>query len=115
LPTTQVFASDDLPDRFSTFDADKLLLQAAVEVGQAVGIETELGEHRGVKVLDVEPVLDRGAAQLVGLTHARAPLDATRSRCHQRAHEAKYPPGLGRCGDIVLLPGAAMDRSRANL
>ncbi len=37
-------------------------MQAAVEVGQAVGIEAELGEHRGVKVLDVEPVLDRGAS-----------------------------------------------------
>ena len=34
--------SDDLADRLGPFDADQLLVQAAVEVGQAVGVEPEL-------------------------------------------------------------------------
>ena len=36
--------SDDLPDRLGPFDADELLIQAAVEVGQAVGVDAELIE-----------------------------------------------------------------------
>ena len=58
-PGSHISASDDLPDRLGPFDADELLVQPAVEVGEAVGVQAKLGEDRGVEVLDVEPVLDR--------------------------------------------------------
>ena len=49
MRSVRIPTSDNLPDRLGPFDADELLVQAAVEVGQAVGIEAELGEHRGTE------------------------------------------------------------------
>lgn len=41
-------SGDDLPDWLCAFNADELLIQAAVEVGEAFGIDAELGEDGGV-------------------------------------------------------------------
>src|SRR5690606_24096790 len=48
------FGSDDLADRLGPLDADELLVEPAVEVGEPLRVEAELGEDRGVQVLDVE-------------------------------------------------------------
>ena len=104
---------DNLPDRLGAFDVYKLLVQAAVEVGQAVGIEAELGEHRAVQVLDVEPVLDRGAAQLVGLAHACAALDAAAGQPHGEAVSVVVAAGaLGILGSWLAAELAAPDDQR---
>ena len=75
--------SNDLPDRVGALDADELLVEAAVEVGQLVRVEAHLLQHGRVQVLDVEPVLDRVVAQLVGRPDAQAALDAAAGRPHR--------------------------------
>ena len=68
------------------FDADELLVQPAVEVGEPVGVEAHLLQHGGVQVLDVEAVVDGGrAAEFVGLADADAPLDAAAGHPHGEA------------------------------
>ena len=54
-------------------DADQLLIQPAVEVGEPVGVEAQLVQDRGVQVLDVEGVFDGGGAELVGRRRRSCP------------------------------------------
>ena len=61
---------NNLPDRLGPFGADQLFVQAAVEVGQAVGVHAHLVQDGGVQAADVEAILDGGAAQLVGRADA---------------------------------------------
>ena len=49
---------DNLLDRFGAFDSDQFLIEAVVEIAQAVRVEPHLLQHRRVQVLDVEPVGD---------------------------------------------------------
>src|SRR5437764_1500242 len=72
-------------DRLGPFDPDELLVQAAVEVAQSVGVEAELMQDRSMEPLDMEPVRDGGAAELVGLADAGAPLDAAAGQPHREA------------------------------
>ena len=51
-------------DWIGAFDADQLLIEAVVEVAEAVLVETELAQDGGMQVLDLERVLDRGGAEL---------------------------------------------------
>src|SRR5437867_3525977 len=74
--------SNDLTDRLSPLDPDELLMQSAIEVAQAVGVEAELMQDRSMEPLDMEPVLAGGAAELVGLADARAPLDPATGQPH---------------------------------
>src|SRR3982750_1573705 len=67
--------SDDLLDRLCPFDADQLLIEPAVEVGQAVRVDAELVERGGVEVLDLEAVGHRCGAEFVGLADGGAALD----------------------------------------
>ena len=53
------------------------MVQAVVEIGQAVGIESELVQDGGVQLLDLETVFDGGAADLVGFSVADAAFDST--------------------------------------
>src|SRR5437764_11509438 len=78
-------SSDDLMDRLSSLDADELLVQAAVEVAESVGVEAELVQECRMEPLDMEPVLDGGAAELVGLADAGAALDAAAGQPHGEA------------------------------
>ena len=41
-------------DRIDVLDADELLVEAAEEVGEPVGIEAQAVEHGGVQALHVE-------------------------------------------------------------
>src|SRR3954454_19733611 len=73
---------DDPPDRLGALDADELLVQAVVEVAQALGVEAELVEDGGVQVLDVEAVGGGRASDLVGLADAHPALDAAAGHPH---------------------------------
>ncbi len=46
-------SSDDLVNRLDLFDANKFLIQAAVEIGESVWIDPKLMQDRGVQVFDV--------------------------------------------------------------
>ena len=48
----------DLLNRLHRFDADQFLVQAAEEVTQAVGVQAELVQDRGVQAFDVQRVFD---------------------------------------------------------
>src|SRR5437879_13614597 len=85
--------SDNLADRLGAFDPDELLVQAAVEVAESVGVEPELVQDRSMKLLDMEPVLDGGAAELVGLADAGAPLDPAAGQPHCEAVRVVVAPG----------------------
>src|SRR6185312_11777171 len=85
--------SDDLVDRLGPLDADELLVQATVEVRQAVGVESELMEDCRMEPLDMEAVLDGGAADLIGLTDARTALDAAAGHPHGEAEGVVVAPG----------------------
>ena len=100
-------------DRLGAFDADELLVQAAVEVGQAVGVEAELVQDRRVQPLDVQAVLDGGAADLVGLADARAPLDAAAGHPHGEAEGVVVAArALGVLGGRLAAELAAPDDQR---
>src|SRR5260370_36186470 len=77
--------SNDLLDRLRALDADELLLQPAVEVGQMVRVEPHLVENGRVQVLDVVAVRDAGAAQLVRLADSETALDAAARQPHRAA------------------------------
>src|SRR5438105_1947587 len=77
--------SDDLPDRLGPLDPHELLVQAAVEVAESIGVEAELVQDRSMEALDVEPVRDGGAAELVGLADAGAARDAAAGQPHGEA------------------------------
>src|SRR5215212_9736702 len=77
--------ADEFADRLRAFDADELLVEAAVEVGEAVGVEAQLLQDGGVQVLDVERLLHGAAAELVGLADADTALDAASCRPHGKA------------------------------
>ena len=85
--------SDDLADRLGPLDADQLLVQAAVEVGEPVGVETELMQDRSMEVLDVKAVFDGVAAQLVGPADAGSPLDSAAGHPHREAVRVVVAPG----------------------
>ena len=82
-----------LADRLGPLDADQLLVQAAVEVVEPVGVEAELVQDRSMEVLDVEAVLDGGAAELVGPADARASLDAAAGHPHGEAERVVVAAG----------------------
>jgi hypothetical protein len=69
-------SGDYLGNRFRVLDADEVLVQAAIEEAEAVGVEAELATNRGVEVLHLERVLDGLAAALVGLADADTALDS---------------------------------------
>src|SRR5262249_24465447 len=77
--------SDDLLDHLRPLDADRLLVEATVEVAEAVGIEAEMLEHGGMQVLDVEAVADGGAAECVGCAGGHAAFDAAAGEPHGEA------------------------------
>src|SRR5690348_12692411 len=85
-------------DRVGALDADQLLVQAAVEVGQAVWVEPELVQDRGVEVLYLERLLDGGTAEFVGLADADAALDPAAGQPHREAVGVVVPPGP----DLIL-------------
>ena len=53
-------------------DVGQPLVAAAVEVGQQRVVEPQQVQDRGVQVVDVDLVLDRGVADLVGRADDRA-------------------------------------------
>ncbi len=65
---------DDLMDRLGSFDADQLLVEAVVEVGEPVRVEAHLLQDRGVEVLHVVAIGDGGAAEFVGSPTLTPPL-----------------------------------------
>src|SRR5580693_6475627 len=77
--------SNELLDRLRPLDADQLLVEAVVEVGQLVRVEPELVQNGGVQILDVVAILDGGAADLVRLADADAALDAAAGQPHREA------------------------------
>lgn len=77
--------SDDLLDRFNVFDTDEFLVEAVVEVAEAVGVEAELVQDRRVESLDVHGVFDGGGAEFIGRADADAALDAATGSPHGEA------------------------------
>src|SRR5262245_44459076 len=71
--------------RLGSLDPHKLLVEAAVEVGQPVRVQSHLVQDGGVEVLDVERVLHGPAAQLVRLAHADPAFDPTAGHPHREA------------------------------
>ena len=51
-------SGDDLVDGMHFLDSHQLLVQPAVEVGQAVGIEPQLVQYRCMQMFDVKRILD---------------------------------------------------------
>ena len=72
-------------DGFGPLDSHQLLIEAAVEIGEAVRVHAHLVQDGGVQALDVEGIFDGGAAQLVGPAHAHAALDAAAGQPHREA------------------------------
>src|SRR5262249_49071268 len=77
--------SEDLLDRLGALDANQLLVEPAVEVGQPVRIEAELMQDGRVQVLDVEALRPRRAAHLVRRADADPPLDPASCQPHREA------------------------------
>src|SRR5687768_1937283 len=78
-------ASDDLVNGLGTLDAHELLVQPAVEVAQPLGVDAELVEDGGVKVLHVQAVADGVGAEVVGLADGHAALHAAAGHPHGEA------------------------------
>ena len=68
---------DDFVDRLGTLHTNQALLETTIKVTQVVRIKAKLLEHCGVHVLDVERLLDSGAAKFIRLPNTHAALDAT--------------------------------------
>ena len=88
-------ASDQLFDRMRFLHADQPLVEAAVEVGEAVGIEPHLPKDGGVHLLDVEGMLHRESPELVGGSHALARLDPAPRHPHGEAVAVVVAAGAG--------------------
>ena len=89
---------------------DELLVEAVIEIAQAVGVDAELVEHGGVQVLDVQPLGDGGCAELVGLAKAGAPLDPAAGHPHREAVSVVVAAGpLGVLGGGLAAELAAPD------
>ena len=55
----------DLVDRFDVLDANQFLIQAAVEIGESIGIQAHLVQDRRVKLFDVQRPFYRGRPKFV--------------------------------------------------
>ncbi|CAD72466.1 hypothetical protein-transmembrane prediction [Rhodopirellula baltica SH 1] len=75
-------SGDDFVDGANVFDANQFLVQATIEVGQMVWIESHLMQDRGVQVTDVQRVFDRGGTELVGRPVADAAFDSASGHPH---------------------------------
>ena len=87
-------SGDNLTNRFRSFDADELFIEAGVVVEEFVGIEAELMEYGSVKVFDLEWFFDGGGAEFVGLSEADATFDSSSGHPHREA------------GGVVIAAGA---------
>src|SRR5205823_14159743 len=90
----------DFLDRLGAFDPDQLLVEAAVEIGQAIRLEAELVQDGGVEVFDVERPVRGSATQFVGAANGDAALDAAAGQPH------------GKAVSIVVATGAELILSR---
>ena len=50
------FSGDNLSNRLGPFDADQFVLQAAIEIGQVIGVEPHLLQDGGVQMFDVQRI-----------------------------------------------------------
>ena len=89
-----IFGSgDELVDWLGPFDSNEFLVQSTMEVGQGIGVESELVQDRSVQLLDVEPVLDRLVAQFIGTADTDASLDAAAGHPHGESRGVVVAPG----------------------
>src|SRR5690348_15273649 len=96
-------------DEASARSRDHLLDDVAVEVGEPGVVEPHQVEDRGVEVVDVDGVLGRAVAVLVGEAEAEAPLDAAAG---QEAGEA--PAVMAAAARGQVLPGGAAELRTAD-
>src|SRR5262245_44578933 len=89
---------DDFFNWRRMLDADEFLVEPSEEVAEGVGIEAELVEDGGMQAFDVHRLVDRDAADFVGLADAHAPLNAAAGHPHRKAHRVVVAAGA----DIVL-------------
>src|SRR5262245_59402170 len=94
---------NDLRNRRDWFDADELLLEAAIEIRQPVRIESHLLEHGCVQPLHMEWRVDCGRAKFVRRADAHAALGPTASHPHGEAVRVVIAAGA----DAVLRSGLA--------
>src|SRR5262245_25568670 len=80
-------------NRRGPFDADELLIEAGVEVGQSLGVDAEHVQYGGVQIAHVEWLLDRRRAELVGRPDAYPALDAAAGKPHREAVGVVIAPG----------------------
>src|SRR5436309_2846335 len=71
-----------LADGLRALYPDQLLVQPAVEIGEPVGVHSQLVQDGGMQVLDVVGVLNSGASQLIRGAHALSALNAAPSHPH---------------------------------
>src|SRR5262245_38115442 len=72
-------------DRLRSLDADELLIEPAVEVTEAIGVEAHQAEDGGVQVLDMVGMLDGLGAEFVGGADGDAPPRAAAGHPHGEA------------------------------
>ena len=69
----------------AAFDIGQAEVAAAVGVGQFFVVKAELVENGGVKVVDVDFVLDSGEAKVVGGSVDRAAFNAASGQPHRES------------------------------
>ncbi len=72
-------------NRFGVFDADQLLIQAAIEVAQVVRVESQLIQNGRVNSANMQRILYCFSAQFIGRPVRDATLDAATSHPHGEA------------------------------
>ena len=81
----RVRSAHHLLDDARLLDAGQPLIEPLVAVGEALVVDAEQVQHRGVEVADVDRVLDDVVAEVVGLAVDRAALRAAAGHPHREA------------------------------